>query len=166
VERLADHLVLMERGRILASGPLLALQSDPELPLVRAREAAVSLDALVSGYDPAYGMASLDVAGGRFLVPAPPLAVGAQRRLRIMANDVSLTRDAPRRSTITNVLPARILRTTPTGENELAVVLGLGADGLGAHLLARVTRRSWELLELAAGLEIYVQIKGVALVAK
>jgi molybdate transport system ATP-binding protein len=63
-------------------------------------------------------------------------------------------------------LPARILRTTPTGENELAVVLGLGADGLGAHLLARVTRRSWELLELAAGLEIYVQIKGVALVAK
>lgn len=166
VERLADHLVLMERGRILASGPLLALQSDPDLPLVRAREAAVSLDAVVSGYDPAYGMASLDVAGGRFLVPAPPLAVGALRRLRIMANDVSLTRDAPRRSTITNVLPARILRTTPTNENELAVVLGLGADGLGVHLLARVTRRSWELLELAAGLEVFVQIKGVALVAK
>ena len=166
VERLADHLVLMERGRLLASGPLLALQSDSDLPLVRTREAAVSLDAVVSGYDASYGLATLDVTGGRFLVPASPLAVGVSHRLRIMANDVSLTRDAPARSTITNVLPARILRATDTGENELAVVLGLGTDGKGANVLARVTRRSWELLELEAGVELYVQIKGVALVTK
>ena len=46
VERLADHLVLMEAGRVIASGPLTALQSDPTLPLMKARDAAVSLDAV------------------------------------------------------------------------------------------------------------------------
>jgi molybdate transport system ATP-binding protein len=46
----------------------------------------------------------------------------------------------------------------------MTAVLGLGSDGQGAHLLARVTRRSWDLLELAAGLEVHAQVKGVALV--
>lgn len=165
VERLADHLVLIDHGRVLAAGKLAALQSDTALPLVRAREAAVSLDAVVAGHDAEYGMAILDVPGGRFLVPSPMLQAGAARRLRIMAQDVSLTRDAPRASSITNVLKARILDATMLGPNELAVVLGLGFDGTGARLLARVTRRSWEMLDLADGVELYVQIKGVALVA-
>ncbi len=165
IERLADHLVLIDQGRILASGRLAVLQSDSSLPLIRSREAAVSLDAVVAGHDADYGMAVLDVPGGRFLVPSPMLPTGSAHRLRIMAHDVSLSRDAPRASTITNVLPARILETTALGHNELAVVLGLGTGGDGARLLARVTRRSWEMLELACGVELYVQIKGVALVA-
>ena len=42
-------------------------------------------------------------------------------------------------------------------------VLGLGADGAGAHLIARVTRRSWDHLRLAPGLSLYAQVKGAAL---
>ena len=44
VERLADQIVLMEKGRVLAAGPLADLQSDPSLPLAMARDAAVSLE--------------------------------------------------------------------------------------------------------------------------
>ena len=43
-------------------------------------------------------------------------------------------------------------------------MLGLGDDGAGARLLARVTRRSWEQLGLAPGDRVYAQVKGVALV--
>src|SRR5206468_4092322 len=46
IERLADQLILMRAGRVLAAGPLNELQSDPLLPLAGAREAAVSLDAV------------------------------------------------------------------------------------------------------------------------
>lgn len=42
-EYLADHLVMMERGTITATGPLHTLQSDPALPLAAGREAAISL---------------------------------------------------------------------------------------------------------------------------
>jgi molybdate transport system ATP-binding protein len=163
VERLADHLVLMQAGRVIASGPLTALQSDPALPLMQARGAVVSLDAIVEHYDAAYGLASLSVAGGSFVVPAPPVAVGGARRLRVFAGDVSLALDAPSRSTIANVLPARILAVTASGAHEITALLGLGSGGDGAKLLARVTRRSWERLELREGMDVYAQVKAVAL---
>jgi molybdate transport system ATP-binding protein len=69
----------------------------------------------------------------------------------------------PRQSTIVNVLPARILAAAASGEHEMTALLGLGPSGSGAKLLARVTRRSWDLLELAEGLDVYAQIKAVAL---
>ena len=111
IERLADHLVLMRNGSVLASGKLADLQSDPTLPLVQARDAAVSLDAVATGYNPQDGMASLAVPGGAFQVPSAPIAMGARHRLRVHAGDVSLARERLR-STITNVLPARIVSMT------------------------------------------------------
>ncbi len=164
VERLADHLVLMEAGQVVASGPLGTLQSDPSLPLFKTREAAVSLDAVVTAYDAVDGLATLTVEGGTFMVPAAPLGLGEPRRLRVAAGDVSLARDPPLRTTIVNILPARILTAAPTGLHEITVVLGLGLDGSGARLLARVTRRSWISLELGDGQGVYAQVKGVALV--
>jgi molybdate transport system ATP-binding protein len=163
VERLADHLVLMQAGRVTTSGPLAALQSDPALPLARARDAAVSLDARVEAYDAAYGLATCVVDGGQFLIPAPPVARGEHRRLRVFAGDVSLAREAQRQSTIINILPARILKAAQLGEHEVVAVLGLGAEGNGVHLLSRTTRKSWETLALAEGMTIFAQIKAVAL---
>jgi len=165
IERLADHLVLMRKGRIIASGALSDLQSDPTLPLAMSRGAAVSLDAVVEAYDPRYGLATLVVDGGRFLAPSPMVASGEKRRLKIFASDVSLARQPPGASTIINTMKARILSATPLGEHEIIVVLGIGIDGGGARILARVTKRSWDSLELTEGMELYAQVKGVALIA-
>ena len=163
VERLARHLVLLDLGRVVASGPLATVQSDPALPLAGGREAAVSLDAVVAGYDPAYGLALLDVPGARLAVPAPPVVVGAARRLRIAAGDVSLACEQPGRSTILNVLPA-LIRTVVAGQsNEVTAVLGLGHGADGAAVLARVTRRSWDTLGFAVGQAVFIQVKAVAL---
>ncbi len=163
VERLADHLVLMQKGRVIAAGPLAQLQSDPALPFARAREAAIMLDAAVRGHDARYGLLELEVDGGRFLTPAPPAPLGEHRRLRVTAGDVSLATAPPGPSSIVNILRAKILSASATGEAEMIVVLGLGEDGAGARLLARVTRRSWETLGLAEGMAVHAQVKGVAL---
>lgn len=165
VERLADHLVLMESGRVAAAGPLMALQSDASLPLVKARDAAVSLDAVVEAYDAVYGLATLSVDEGVFLVPTPAAAKGQTRRLRILAGDVSLAREPPQQTTILNILPVRLLNATFSGEHEVTAVLGLGPQGNGARLLARITRRSWDRLELVEGIKVYAQVKGVALIS-
>jgi molybdate transport system ATP-binding protein len=162
VERLADHLVLMREGRVIAAGPLTELQSDPALPLAAARDAAVSLDAVAEAYDAEYGLLILAVKGGFFRTPSAERPAGSHLRLRIAAGDVSLTREKQPQSTILNVLPAKILSTTPRG-NEMIVVLGLGEDGTGARLLARVTRRSWETLGFSEGERVYAQVKSVAL---
>ena len=163
IERLADHLVLMQAGTVLAAGPLSVLQSDPSLPLAAGRDAAVSFDAKVEAYDAAYGILTLQVDGGRLLVPAAPVAVGERRRLRIAASDVSLAREAPVASTMLNALPARIVSKSPVGASEVLVVLALGFEGNGAKVLARITRRSWDFLQLGEGTNIFAQVKGVAL---
>ncbi len=164
MERLADHVVLMRSGRVIAAGALVELQSDAALKLSQGRDAGVSLDALCVAYDAADGLATFEVAGGRFLVPASPSPLGQKRRLRIHAGDVSLTRE-PTRSTILNVLPARILTVATPEPHQMVAVLGLGEAGAGARLLARITARSWRLLGLAQGQSVQVQIKAVALLA-
>ncbi len=163
VERLADQMVLMDKGRVIGAGPLEEVQSDPSLPLAAARDAAVSLDGVVQASDEAYGLLTLKVRGGLLTAPAAPVPVGERRRIRVIAGDVSLTREAPGPSSILNVLPARIMSMKPIDSNEIVAVLTLGADGAGARLLSRLTRKSWEALGLAEGLSVYAQVKAVAL---
>lgn len=165
VERLADHIVLMESGRVIGSGPLAQVQSDPALPLFRARDAVVTLEAAVEACDEAYGLAVMAVDGGRFTVPMPGAAIGDRRRLTIAAGDVSLARRNPSETTVLNILPARIVSAKQSSAYEIVAILSLGPDGEGARLLARVTRRSWERLGLAEGMPVFAQVKSVALAA-
>jgi molybdate transport system ATP-binding protein len=163
VERLADQIVLMDKGRVLAAGPLDELQSDPALPLAIARDAAVTLDGVIEKHDAGYGLLTLSVRGGLLIVPAPAAAGGEHRRIRVIAGDVSLARESPGPSSILNVLPARIVSSRPLEGEEFIAVLGLGADGDGARLLSRLTRKSWDSLSLAEGMNVYAQVKAVAL---
>ena len=163
VERLADHLVVMQAGTVIASGPLGQIQSDIDLPLALQRDAAVSLEATAADFDPAYGLLRVDVEGASLLVPGRAFAAGTKLRLRIRAADVSLTTVPPGPTSILNVLPAVITEERPLGTTEKVLVLRLGHDGAGAKLLARITRRSWDTLGLHIGASVHAQIKGAAL---
>jgi molybdate transport system ATP-binding protein len=164
IERFADYLVLMERGRVVGAGPLHILQSDPALPLAYSRDAAVSIDGLVEAYDERYGLLTLAVNGGLLHVPSHRIAVGARQRLRIAASDVSIVRARPSESSILNILPARIVTQSPPGAGEVTIVLGLDSDGSGAPILSRISSRSRDLLELSDGMAVFAQVKGVSLV--
>ncbi len=163
VERLADQIVLMEKGRVIAAGSLSDLQSDPSLPLATARDAAVSFDGVVEAHDAGYGLLTLAVRGGQLLVPGPPAKIGARRRVRIVAGDVSLALEPSARTSILNVLPARVVSARSLGSHEVVAVIALGADGAGARLLSRLTQKSWESLGLAEGVGVHAQVKAVAL---
>jgi molybdate transport system ATP-binding protein len=163
VERLADQIVLMGRGRVLAAGPLADLQSDPSLPLAMARDAAVVLEAVVEAHDACYGLLTLRVPGGHFVAPGPPAPIGEQRRIRIVARDGSLAREPPGPSSILNVLPARVVSAKAVASHEMLAVLALGHEGRGARLLSRLTRKSWDQLGFTEGATVFAQVKAVAL---
>jgi molybdate transport system ATP-binding protein len=165
VERLADHLVLFEAGRVVAYGPLDELQADPELPVARLPDAAVALNASVTHYDGEYGLTTLSIDGGTIIAPGHYGAPGTPQRVRIGASDVSLARHNPGPSTILNVLPARVAAAEPQDAAQMNVVVRLGTAGEGNRLLARVTRKSWEMLGVRPGDLVHVQVKSAALVA-
>src|SRR5262249_59964186 len=48
IERLADNMVLLDKGHLVACAALSELQSDPSSPLATSREAAVTLRGVVT----------------------------------------------------------------------------------------------------------------------
>jgi molybdate transport system ATP-binding protein len=166
IERLADTLVLMEQGSVIASGPLAELQTDPSLPLLSAPEATVVLEGRVETIDDAYALTTLTVPGARLIVPGRHSPIGERRRLGIAASDVSLARSAPTDSTILNCLPARILSIEGEQDKpQVSVILALGEGPRDSRIAARITRKSLENLNFRAGEQVFAQIKSVALVA-
>lgn len=163
IERLADYLVVMRQGSVIAAGPLASVQADLALPLARDRDARVGIETVVEAYDAGHGIAKLAADGGTFLVPMPAAPIGSRHRLLVAAGQVSLALERPGATTVLNVLPARIVSTVSGSGNEVVLTLRLGADGAGATLLARVTRYSWERLGLAPGMAVFAQIKSVGL---
>src|SRR3546814_13747030 len=86
----------------LFRSPLARLEADPALPLLRAPEAAVTLDGIVAAVDERYALTTLEVSGGTLVVPGRRGAPGDLRRLRIRASDVRFPRVPPAETTILN----------------------------------------------------------------
>ncbi len=161
VARLADHLVVMEQGKVVANGPLAATLARIDLPIRLGEDAGVVLDAVVAERDAAWHLAGAEFPGGRLWVRDSGHEIGSRVRLRILARDVSLALEKHEHSSILNTLPATVLEIGAEGHPALALVkLDVG----GSSLLARLTRRSAAALELQPGMEVWVQIKAVALV--
>jgi molybdate transport system ATP-binding protein len=165
--RLADHLVLMDAGKVRASGPASEIVARLDLPLSHLDEAAAVVDAVVARHDPAYGQSCLSVAGMALWVGLADVAVGQRVRVRVLARDVSVALSHASDSSIVNILPAHIVQLRVDGQDTVTLSLRLGHPGgeelQGNMVLARLTRRSCDALKLVQGQQIYAQIKGAAL---
>jgi molybdate transport system ATP-binding protein len=159
VARLADHVVLMDNGRVRAQGPLAELMTRLDLPLARGDTAEAVIEATVAAHDEQFHLTYLDFPGGRITVPRGDLAVGARARLRVYARDVSLVLAPQTNTSILNVFPVRITDLAEERPGQVIVRLDAG----GAALLARVTAKSVAQLGLARGARAYAQVKGMAL---
>ncbi len=161
VARLADHLVLLEAGRVKGTGAIAEMLTRFDLPLAHSDDAEALIEAVVAAHDDEYELTYLDFSGGRFTVARKTLAVGDSVRLRVVARDVSLTLQHQSDTSILNIFPAVIDDITPLGKTQLTVRLLVG----GVPLLSRITRKSAALLDLKPGKSIYAQAKSVALLS-
>ena len=161
VARLADHLVLLDDGKVVASGPLTETLARVDLPPSFADDAGVVLDTILAGHEED-ALSRLEFAGGALFVGRRREAVGTHLRCRIHARDVSLALDRPQGTSIVNRLPAVVTAVAATDTpGHVLVQLRMGES----PLLARITERSRRELGIAPGLRLWVQIKGVALLS-
>lgn len=159
VARLADHLVVMDAGRVLGHGPLAEVLTRLDLPLRLGDDTGAVLSGQVAEVDPHWQLARVDVGGGQLWVRDPAVPVGRTVRVRVLARDVSLALD-PGRSSIQNVLRGEVDAVADDTHPGLALVrVRVGS----ALLLARLTRRAIDQMAVAPGQALWVQVKSVAL---
>lgn len=161
VERLADQLILLENGKIKEIGRLEELATSLELPLAKSNEAATVFEAKVIEYNEQYELTLVEIAGGKLWLPSK-ITQKNPIRIRILAQDVSLAKFRADASSILNILPATVENFAPLNNSKMNVVLRL--ENNGAQLLARITRKSWDYLELQIGSSLFAQVKSVALI--
>jgi molybdate transport system ATP-binding protein len=161
VARLADHLVVLEEGKVIGAGPLAEILTRLDLPIRLGEDAGVVLDAVVAERDAEWHLARVEFGGGDLWVREKGIEVGCHVRVRILARDVSIARDQPIGSSIINTFPATVTEIAADTHPALALVK---LDAGGAPVLARVTRRSAASLQLAPGQPVWAQVKAVALI--
>jgi molybdate transport system ATP-binding protein len=161
VARLADHLVLLDGGTVVASGALNEVLSRIDLPAAFADDAGVVIEASVAEHE-ADDLTRLEFPGGSIYISHHDEPVGTPLRCRIHARDVSLALIPQVQTSILNCVSAIVVDLAPTDTPGHVLVK---LDVAGEPLLARITRRSADKLGIRPGLALRAQIKAVALLA-
>ncbi|KRT55045.1 molybdenum ABC transporter ATP-binding protein [endosymbiont of Ridgeia piscesae] len=159
VARLADHILLMEAGKIRASGPIAEIFTRSDLPLAHGSDAEAIIEGRVVSHDDRFHLTSVAFSGGRFTLARSEIKVGQAVRLRVLARDVSLTLAHQHDTSILNIFPAQVVELYPESPSQMTVRLDAG----GTALLARITHKSANLLGLEPGKAVHMQVKSVAL---
>ena len=159
VTRLADHVVIMGKGKAQASGALFDVVTRLDLSFATGDSAGAVLEATVAGHDEQYALTFVDFPGGRISLPRHQLALGQSVRVRIQARDVSIALEKPQHTSILNILPMEVKELSDDSLGQVIVRL----EANKTSLLARITRKSSEALGLKPGLHVYAQVKSVAL---
>jgi molybdate transport system ATP-binding protein len=158
VARLATDMVVLDEGKVAASGPTSEiLQRLDLLPEEERGEGGVVLEMRVSGKNRPFGLSSLTSRAGEIHVAGLDAEPGSTIRVRIRARDVIVATERPRGLSALNILPGRVAGVS-SGNSLFADVL---IDCNGEIITARITRQSAEMLRLVSGLDVFAVIKSV-----
>lgn len=159
VARLADHLILLENGEVIASGATADLLTRLDLHVAHGDAASALVTATVVEQDEEFHLTRSEFSGGSLLLPRQTARIGQQVRIRIQARDVSLALTPHEGSSVLNVIPAVVQELSDESGGQVMV----GLDANGTRLLSRITRKSAANMHLVQGCRVYAQIKGVAI---
>lgn len=161
VARLADHLVVLDEGRLIANGPLAETLSRVDLPIRLGEDAGTVLEARIGAIDPYWFLVRVDFAGGSLWTRDKGLSLDSKVRVRVLARDVSLAVEHPGLSSIQNTLFGCVDAIADDEHPGLALVRVRVGE---AMFVSRLTKRAAADLQLGLGKNIWVLVKSVALI--
>jgi molybdate transport system ATP-binding protein len=160
VARLADYIVLLDAGHVVAQGGLQETLSRVDLPPALGEALGAVIEGQVTGVDAHDQLTELAFAGGALWLPYRQESVGQRLRCRVAARDVVILRQPLAATSALNQIRCRVVVMADADHAAQCLVQ---LDAGGVTLLARITRRSWHELALSSGDEVWAQVKAVAL---
>ncbi len=160
VLRLADQMVMMDKGALVAAGSPEEVLNRPEVAgRLGAGDAGTVFAARILDHEEKFGLSRLAFAGGTLQVPRIELPPTTWVRLKVYATDVSLALTPPRQSSVLNVFRGTI--TALEGETDAAIDVVVD---IGCPLRARITRKSAAELRLEVGVQVHALVKAVSFI--
>jgi molybdate transport system ATP-binding protein len=160
VARLAHHIVVLDLGRVVASGGLLETLSRIDLPIKLGDDLGAVIEATVGEIDSQWHLSRCDFSGGEIWTRSQGLALHQKIRIRVLARDVSIATERPVATSIQNSLQGSVVSIADDEHAGYALVrILVGTD----HFIARVTQRALYELSIQLGQTIWVQVKSVAI---
>lgn len=161
VSQLADHCVLLNQGQVVAQGTPQDVFSRIDLPVRFDEETGVIIQGAVVERDEQWHLSKIKFTDSELWVRDGGDAIGDRVRIRILARDVSLTEQPCDQSSILNRVLVTVEEIVADRDEAMSLLrLKAGSD----YLIARLTNRSVNHLNLCPGKRIWAQIKSVALV--
>lgn len=160
VLRLATHVVLMDRGRVLSQGSLDDLSLHPELRAIVGPDAVGAvLHGTVQTLDGGTGLATVRIGNSSLRINLREAKEGAAVRVQLLARDIILATSRPENLSVRNVMTGTIARIVADDADTDLVYIDIG----GASVLSRVTRAASMALDLRVDLPVWVLVKSVSI---
>ena len=160
--RLADHVLLLNNGQLVANRSIADTLSDFNLPLSQQQHSGVVLEGAIDQFDAQYQLLKFKLGNNHALWISDANANTRPQhniRIRVYAKDVSITLQASTNTSILNIIPVVISEISEVTNGQ--AILKLNCDN---HLLlSRITAKSIQQLGLTVGQSVFAQIKGIAL---
>lgn len=166
VSLLADHIVMMEAGRVIKSENFLQAINSPDFPLLQQENISSLLQCKVVEHNQQWRLTRFILKGmteaeeHSLWLQECELAIGHEVRLNILASDVSLSLSHHQDTSISNILAVTIISIESLPHGLLMLQLQLGE----AILRAKLTQRSVDRLGLTIGQAVWAQVKSAALI--
>ena len=156
---IADQIILLSEGRVTAQGTVEEIMSRLDLhPMTSRFDAGAVISAIYSGYDREFDLGELSFDGGTLRIAGLNAEIGIHLRAHIRARDVSLMLDKPKDTSVLNVFKGELIEIRHEDGPQLDLLINIGTP-----LIARITRKSLNDLNLDIGSKVYAMIKAVAI---
>ena len=163
--RLAQHLSILDKGRVMTSGKLEEVWASHAMrPWQSFSDHSSLFEGKIATHHEKYALTCVKLAPNACLwvqkvdgEPDTPI------RLQVRANDVSIALEKPVSTSIRNVLPATVasIEELTTGDDKQSITVSLKLDE-ECHLWATITPWALDDLNLKVGDKVYAQVKGVS----
>ena len=159
VVQVADHLVILEAGRVIGAGSPGQVAAELDHPLSPMIDTGAILAVEFEAYDQAHDLSTLRIGDQTLRVRGDLSEAPSPLRVQIPARDVALALERPVGTSILNCLKVTLTGLAPTPDGAVFAELKCA----GQPLRARITRLSQENLQLAPGMALHALVKSVAL---
>ena len=167
--RLADHLLVIQDGKIVESGDLNSVLARLGQYQWMQEQVGVVLQGQVVAHIADWQLDKINSHGTELLLANTGAGIGDNIRIRILAKDVSISREQQAQSSIVNRIACRIkafeVTASATNMQLQLVIEGNQTISDDAYLMATITRYSLEQLNLQINDLVYAQIKAVSIVS-